>query len=262
MNVPYVILYVLILFLLRKHEAKTLTAHPETRIIGGQDAFAGQFPYAAAIHVQTSDSKFFCGGTILNQQWILTSGHCVYNAVLFTIQLGSNYLNTSDPNRETLATSDWVVHPDFNPDTIENDIGLIKLRMPITFNDYIKLIYMANVALGGGTSLTIIGWGQTSDSDPELSESLQYQTVSTLTNAECKIYYGNQISDNMICVQGNYNEGTCIGDNGSPLLLPSSMWVFGVASFISGNGCESTEPSGFTRILPYVSWIDNITRVS
>jgi secreted trypsin-like serine protease len=114
--------------------------------------------------------------------------------------------------------------------------------------------------------------------DPELSESLQYQTVSTLTNAECKIYYGNQISDNMICVQGNYNEGTCIvslqlseslnvnlyfkGDNGSPLLLPSSLWVFGVASFISGNGCENTEPSGFTRILPYVSWINNITRVS
>jgi hypothetical protein len=31
------------------------------------------------------------------------------------------------------------------------------------FVDYIKLIYMANVALGGGTSLTIIGWGQTSD---------------------------------------------------------------------------------------------------
>lgn len=43
--------------------------------------------------------------------------------------------------------------------------------------------------------------------------------------------------------------------------LSRYTWVVGVASFISGNGCESTEPSGFTRIFPYVNWIRNITNV-
>jgi secreted trypsin-like serine protease len=48
-----------------------------SRIIGGQVARTGQFAYNAAITVQTSDSRFFCGGTLLNQEWILTAGQCV-----------------------------------------------------------------------------------------------------------------------------------------------------------------------------------------
>jgi secreted trypsin-like serine protease len=47
------------------------------RIIGGQPARVSQFQYAAAITVQTSNSRFFCGGTLINQEWILTAGQCV-----------------------------------------------------------------------------------------------------------------------------------------------------------------------------------------
>ena len=56
-----------------------------------------------------------------------------FSANLFTIQLGSNYLSAEDPNRLELATSSYVLHPDFNPNTLENDIGLIQLRIPIEF---------------------------------------------------------------------------------------------------------------------------------
>lgn len=54
------------------------------------------------------------------------------------------------------------------------------------------------------------------------------------------------------------------GDTGGALQdfnsFAKSMHV-GVASFISGNGCETTEPSGFTRTFPYVSWIRNTTKL-
>lgn len=51
------------------------------------------------------------------------------------------------------------------------------------------------------------------------------------------------------------------GDLGSPLILEADIFVHlaGIASFISSNGCESTDPSGFTRITPYMSWIRNVT---
>lgn len=49
----------------------------DKRIIGGTEAFQGQFDYFAAITVQTSDSSFFCGGALIDHAWILTSGHCV-----------------------------------------------------------------------------------------------------------------------------------------------------------------------------------------
>jgi hypothetical protein len=56
-----------------------------------------------------------------------------YSAEQFTIQLGSNNLQSSDDNRLIVAATTSVVHPDYNPDTLEHDVGLIKLHMPITF---------------------------------------------------------------------------------------------------------------------------------
>lgn len=54
------------------------------------------------------------------------------------------------------------------------------------------------------------GWGQISDTSSQLSNDLYSVKLAVLSNDECKIYYGNQISDNMICAIGNLNEGTCI----------------------------------------------------
>jgi secreted trypsin-like serine protease len=47
------------------------------RIVGGEVANAGQFPFAAAIYIVTADSTYFCGGALINMQWVLTAGQCV-----------------------------------------------------------------------------------------------------------------------------------------------------------------------------------------
>jgi secreted trypsin-like serine protease len=47
------------------------------RIVGGQQASPGQFPWQAAIYKYTADGRYFCGGTLYNEQWILTAGQCV-----------------------------------------------------------------------------------------------------------------------------------------------------------------------------------------
>lgn len=52
------------------------------------------------------------------------------------------------------------------------------------------------------------------------------------------------------------------GDTGSPLIDIYTKYHevhVGISSFVSGNGCESTDPSGYTRTLPYVEWIKNVT---
>ncbi|XP_063913222.1 chymotrypsin BI-like [Zophobas morio] len=240
-----------------------------TRIIGGQNATVNQFPFAAAIQVRTEDSAFFCGGTLYGTEWIITAGQCVYGAILFTIRLGSVHLSDDDPNALLLATSEYFLHPDYNPETLENDIALIKLRSAITFTNYIRSIdSLGRPDIDSNSDLTAIGWGQTKLfftilflQIGTLAATLQYVKVVPITNEECKITYGNQIKDNMVCLVGNYNEGTCHGDTGSPLIeLYSYRYTLhaGVASFISGNGCESTDPSGYTRTFPYDDWLRTI----
>lgn len=166
--------------------------------------------------------------------------------------------------------------------------------MEIEFSDWIKPVSaLPTISLPDESYLRAIGWGQTTDckliiyifcfkfnilDDSSLSSDLKYVYVTTLSNQECRLVYGNQISDNMVCIEGNYNEGICHvsylnlsisfnkiyiqGDTGSPLLevfgLSEAVHV-GVASFVSGNGCESTDPSGYTRTQPYVIWIKNTT---
>ncbi|KAJ3656419.1 hypothetical protein Zmor_015499 [Zophobas morio] len=233
------------------------------RIIGGQAARAGQFPFSAAIYTTTEDGRYFCGGALISNQWILTSGQCVSGAVSFTIHLGSNSLEEADPNRITVATSEFEQHPEFDPITLINDVGLIKLRQPVMYNDYIQRVLLAYDFTSDETALTGIGWGQTSDSLNGLSDELQFVTLVAISNDDCKAVYGNQISDHMICVAGDYNEGTCNGDTGSPLLdndpISRSLRHVGIASFISGNGCESTDPSGYTKTYSFREWIRNIT---
>ncbi|KAJ3656343.1 hypothetical protein Zmor_015427 [Zophobas morio] len=241
-------------------------SHKNGRIIGGSPAYPAQYPFMAAITVQSSTTRIFCVGALLSNQWILTAAHCVNGAVLFTIQLGSNSLSEADSNRVTLATSTYVVHPEFNPDTLEHDVGLIKLRLPIDFTDYIRAVdYLPSSPILEFQNVIAVGWGQVTDADPSLSDELRWVLMSAISNEECRLTYGSQITDSMICASGNYNEGPCLGDSGGPLvhlLNGSRMVVVAVSSFVSGNGCESPDPSGYTRTFPYVDWIRNTTDLS
>ncbi|MGL4879155.1 trypsin-like serine protease [Paraclostridium dentum] len=46
-------------------------------IVGGRDAVKGKWPWMVHLNI-TSDgvTKWRCGGTILNNKWILTAANC------------------------------------------------------------------------------------------------------------------------------------------------------------------------------------------
>lgn len=45
------------------------------RIIGGKAAEEGQFPHQVSIR---NNGIHICGGSIINQQWVLTVAECIY----------------------------------------------------------------------------------------------------------------------------------------------------------------------------------------
>lgn len=49
-------------------------AIPSSRILGGIDASAGQYPWVASVRV---DGAHACVGTIINEEFIVTAAHCV-----------------------------------------------------------------------------------------------------------------------------------------------------------------------------------------
>ena len=46
---------------------------PAGRIVGGEEASPHQYPWMAALFI---DDKWFCGGSLISDQWVMTAGHC------------------------------------------------------------------------------------------------------------------------------------------------------------------------------------------
>ncbi|RWS22086.1 serine proteinase stubble-like protein [Leptotrombidium deliense] len=48
------------------------------RIVGGREAYIGEFPWQVAITRKVfTGYVFHCGGAILNGNWIVTAAHCI-----------------------------------------------------------------------------------------------------------------------------------------------------------------------------------------
>jgi secreted trypsin-like serine protease len=43
------------------------------RITGGTTASRGQFPWQVALII---DDTWFCGGSVISSEWVLTAAHC------------------------------------------------------------------------------------------------------------------------------------------------------------------------------------------
>lgn len=45
------------------------------KVVGGTDAAPGAYPFVVSL--RTASNAHFCGGSILNNNWVLTASHCL-----------------------------------------------------------------------------------------------------------------------------------------------------------------------------------------
>merc|ERR1719334_1634737 len=97
------------------------------------------------------------------------------------------------PNRVEITSFNGWTHPQWSPNDLANDIALIELPSPITFNDYIKPSCLPSV---GDTAdpnelVTATGWGKPSDNAGGISPVLRMvEDLPIITNSECNAIYG------------------------------------------------------------------------
>ncbi|XP_053091189.1 trypsin-3-like [Pangasianodon hypophthalmus] len=221
----------------------------DDKIVGGYECQKHSLPYIVSLNA----GYHFCGGSLINSQWVLSAAHCYKPRI--QVRLGEHNIAINEGTEQVIDSAAVISHLRYNSATLDNDIMLIKLNRPVTFNSYVSAVSLPSSCPTPDTSCLIAGWGNTSPSANVYPNKLMCLDAPVLSDTACRNSYPNRITDNMFC--SGFLEGgkdSCQGDSGGPLVCNGQLQ--GIVSW--GHGCaQVNKPGVYTKVCRYLPWISS-----
>merc|ERR1711881_34050 len=219
-------------------------------IIQGDNADVAEWPWQVAL--RTRSGQAFCGGSIINKDYILTAAHCIcddrarlernmdyFVAVGWHKAYGKTVDTVSKPfGRDFIGIEEYIKHPVYNTE-IHNDIALLKLKRSIKYpagpRTMVRPICLPTTAYedqivkwthSNMHSLTychVTGFGDTQNrANPGMDKTyLQEAATPIMGNTKCIQKLGENILPSQVCTDSpnpDNDVDTCQGDSGGPLV--------------------------------------------
>ncbi|XP_055931598.1 chymotrypsin-like elastase family member 2A [Argiope bruennichi] len=244
------------------------------RIIGGQEAIPGSWPWQVSLQNRYSTFSHSCGGSLINAHWVVTAAHCFKGnpyANNWRIHLGKHNKYKKDPQEQIRYGKRLIIYPDLTGDNIQgvidmkHDIALIKLNAPVQFSDVVRPACLPSLGwtLPAGSLCYVTGWGETRGTG--FNHALKQTDMSTMPKSNCSYDEGAHI-----CVKNRVGfQSTCHGDSGGPLSckLGGKWYVMGATSygtlgnFMHGLCAMPEERTVFTKISNNADWIEKMIQM-
>merc|ERR1712121_21911 len=254
--------------------------HMQQWIVGGVTALKGGYPYQVSFEYKDwFTHQHICGATIVSDKWVITAAHCIIDgprASSYKVVVGRYSLNKFSGATRRLSIKRVIVHPKWvgdYEDEMSNDIALLELKTPITFNEFVQPACLPdNISSNPsglykpGTMTLISGWGEMDPKSPTQDEPGRSPVIMRAASvplidwnkcANANSIYKEMLTETMTCA--GYMEGGidgCQGDSGGPLVsvVNGKATLIGVVSW--GIGCAHPKNPGiYTNVAYELPWI-------
>ncbi len=190
-----------------------------TRIVGGEEAIP--YSWTMTVSIRLNDSvEHSCGGSILTNDYILTSARCVDGVSMMEISIAAGIHNRVEDFPIVRYVHDIYIHPDWtgSDGTYRNDIALLRIfpPLPVGGNGFITrtcVPYFSSVNETvnyplNGSHLIITGWGSTQYGNNNMSDTLQQASVYMIDNNDPICQQSIHDVETQFCagIQGGGNE--------------------------------------------------------
>ncbi|XP_066929836.1 chymotrypsinogen A-like [Clytia hemisphaerica] len=234
--------------------SKVLTNKPHfhrvRRVVHGNNAKEGSFPWLASL---SYFGKHFCGGALIDRQWVLTAAHCIdedqrgdYRKVV-SVDLGVHHQSNilKNPKFERFSIKRVIKYPGFPNDLsmldyskLKDDIALIQLDRPAALNDRVGTVCLPKKGVYPkvGTKCILAGWGYT-NWEKKTDADIVQQTFLPIAASD-KPHPGCHNNPKVMCFGEGFNAKNptgCRGDSGGPMICQDAdgRWVAeGVNSYL------------------------------
>lgn len=242
------------------------SAMSDVKIENGQPAAPGEFPFYSALNLGNGDiSNHRCGGSIINERWVMTAAHCVDTlTVKPKVLVGLEKYKPTPIYHKMADVEEVVIHPEWwttprRRAKGQYDIALLKLSEPVQRVKYAKLDGInESIPLPPETKMVVTGFGRTENN--VTSNVLLKTDMIVMEDEKCidvppgypPTFYDPKIN---ICA-GNSAGGVKGSDSGDPLMVKNTSGEYVVSGLVSMSLIQPAEQ--YTRVSFFHDWIKEV----